>query len=199
MFCLSRPSRNEIDAFLLAQQNETFSYAEVGYSRQQTPRGYVADRNRIALGKGAEAFERAKSAVRNWKMFDMPWVQLCWPNTPLEPGVTVAVLISHVGFWSLNACRVVYLVDEHGTSETYGFAYGTLQGHGERGEERFTVEFNSDQSVWYGLYAFSRPNMLARLAYPYTRSLQKRFAKDSKAAMQKAVQPNVASKFGSNA
>jgi len=199
MFCLSRPSRNEIDAFLLAQQNETFSYAEVGYSRQQTPRGYVADRNRIALGKGAEAFERAKSAVRNWKMFDMPWVQLCWPNTPLEPGVTVAVLISHVGFWSLNACRVVYLVDEHGTSETYGFAYGTLQDHGERGEERFTVEFNSDQSVWYGLYAFSRPNMLARLAYPYTRSLQKRFAKDSKAAMQKAVQPNVASKFGSNA
>src|ERR1700747_2281312 len=98
MFCLSRPSRNEIDAFLLAQQNATFSYADVGYSRQQTPRRYVADRNRIALGKGAEAFERAKSAVRNWKMFDMPWVQLCWPNTPLEPGVTVAVLISHLGF-----------------------------------------------------------------------------------------------------
>ena len=199
MFCLSRPSRDEIDAFLSAQQNQTFSYADVGYSRQQTPRGYVADSNRIALGKGAEAFERAKSAVRNWKMFDMPWVQLCWPNTLLEPGVTVAVLISHLGFWSLNACRVVYLVEEHGSSEKYGFAYGTLQDHGERGEERFTVEFNSDQSVWYDLYAFSRPNMLARLAYPYTRSLQKRFAKDSKSAMQKAVQPKVVSEFGSNA
>jgi hypothetical protein len=71
-------------------------------------------------------------------MFDMPWVQLCWPNAVVEPGATVAVLISHLGFWSLNACRVVYVVDEHGSSEKYGFAYGTLPDHGER-EERFTV------------------------------------------------------------
>jgi uncharacterized protein (UPF0548 family) len=80
------------------------------------------------------------------------------------------------------------LVDERSSSEKFGFAYGTLTDHGERGEERFTVEFNSDQTVWYDLFAFSRPNMLARLAYPYTRLLQKRFASDSKAAMQKAVQ-----------
>ena len=69
----------------------------------------------------------------------------------------------------------------------YGFAYGTLPDHGERGEERFTVEFNSDQSVWYDLYAFSQPSTLARLAYPFTRILQKRFATDSKAAMERAV------------
>ena len=124
-------------------------------------------------------------------MFDMPWLQLCWPSTPAEPGVNLAVLTYHLGFWSLNACRVVYMVDEHGSSEKYGFAYGTLPDHAERGEGRFTVEFNSDESVWYDLYAFSRPNMAARLAYAYTRSLQKRFAKDSKAAMQKAVQSEV--------
>ena len=188
MFRLSRPSRNAIAAFLSAQKNQRFSYADVGYSRQQAPKGYVADHNRIELGKGVETFERAKRAVRNWKMFDMPWIDLCWPDAPVEPGVSVAVLITHLGFWSLNACRIVYVIDEHGSSEKYGFAYGTLPDHGERGEERFTVEFNSDQSVWYDLYAFSRLNMLARLAYPYTRLIQKRFAKDSKAAMQKAVQ-----------
>jgi uncharacterized protein (UPF0548 family) len=88
----------------------------------------------------------------------------------------------------LNACKIVYVVDERSSSEKFGFAYGTLTDHGERGEERFTVEFNSDQTVWYDLFAFSRPDMLARLAYPYTRLLQKRFASDSKAAMQKAVQ-----------
>ena len=188
MLFLSRPNRNAITAFLSAQQSQTFSYADVGYSRQQTPKGYVADHNRIELGKGVEAFERAKRAVRNWKMFDMPWINLCWPDTPVVPGSGVAVLISHLGFWSLNACRIVYVIDEHDSSEKYGFAYGTLPDHGERGEERFTVEFKSDQTVWYDLYAFSRPNMLARLAYPYTRLLQKRFARDSKAAMQKAVQ-----------
>ena len=69
----------------------------------------------------------------------------------------------------------------------YGFAYGTLPDHGERGEERFTVELDTDQTVWYDLYAFSRPSAVARVAYPFTRLLQKRFATDSKAAMQKAV------------
>ena len=89
----------------------------------------------------------------------------------------------------MNACRIVYVIDEQGSSERYGFAYGTLPDHMERGEERFTVEFDTDdQTVWYDLYAFSRPTMLARLAYPFARALQKRFASDSKAAMQRAVQ-----------
>jgi Domain of unknown function (DUF1990) len=117
MFRLSRPNRNAIAAFVSAQQNQAFSYAEVGYSRQQAPKGYVADHHRIQLGKGVEAFERAKCAVRHWKMFDMPWIDLCWPNTPVEPGAHVAVLIAHLGFWSLNACRIVYVVDEDRPSE----------------------------------------------------------------------------------
>ena len=88
----------------------------------------------------------------------------------------------------MNACRIVYLVKENGSLEKYGFAYGTLPDHGEIGEERFTVEFNpADQSVWYDLYAISRPTTLARLAYPFTRALQKRFARNSKVAMQRAV------------
>lgn len=189
MFFFSRPNRNAIAAFLDAQQNQTFSYAGVGSSRQQKPKGYVADHNRIQLGNGVATFEKAKVAVRNWKMFDMPWVDLCWPDTPLEPGASVAVLIAHLGLWSLNACKIVYVIDERsGSSEKFGFAYGTLTDHGERGEERFTVEFSPDETVWYDLFAFSRPNLLARLAYPYTRLLQKRFASDSKTAMQKAVQ-----------
>ncbi len=66
MFSLSRPNRSAIAAFLSAQKNQTFSYADVGYSRQQTPKGYVTDHNRIELGKGPQTFERAKRAVRNW-------------------------------------------------------------------------------------------------------------------------------------
>jgi uncharacterized protein (UPF0548 family) len=122
-------------------------------------------------------------------MFDMPWIELCWPDTPIKTDATVAVLISHLGFWSLNACRIVYEIDDHGDCERFGFAYGTLPEHGERGEERFSVEFHAvDQSVWYDLYAFSRPGPAARLAYPFTRALQKRFARYSKEAMQRAMQ-----------
>jgi uncharacterized protein (UPF0548 family) len=101
----------------------------------------------------------------------------------------VAVLVSHLGFWSLNACRIAYVIEEHGGKEKYGFAYGTLPGHAAIGEERFTVEFDkNDGTVWYDILAFSRPKALARLAYPFTRSLQWRFAKDSKAAMLAGVQ-----------
>jgi len=189
MLSLSKPYRQSILAFISALRNQNFSYLEVGCTRQQAPPGYVADHNRVSLGQGIETFERAKSAIRQWKMFDMPWLELCWPDTPIEPGATVAVVVSHLGFWSMNACRIVYVIDEHGSSERYGFAYGTLPDHMERGEERFSVEFHTDdQTVWYDLYAFSRPSLQARLAYPFARALQKRFARDSKVAMQKAVQ-----------
>ncbi len=121
-------------------------------------------------------------------MFSIPWINLCWPDTPIEAGATVAVLASHAGFWSLNACRIVYVMEEHGTCERYGFAYGTLPEHGERGEERFSVEFHrDDNSVWYDVYAFSRPRLMARLAYPYARALQRRFTRDSMNAMKEAV------------
>jgi uncharacterized protein (UPF0548 family) len=189
MFYLSKPQRQSILAFISAQRNQKFSYAEVGRSRQQAPQGYTADHHRVNLGQGIETFECAKSAIRQWKMFDMPWIDLCWPNTPIEPEAAVAVLVSHLGFWSMNACRIVYVIDEHGSPERYGFAYGTLPNHMERGEERFTVEFDTDdQTVWYDIYAFSRPSTLARLAYPFARAVQKRFARESAAAMQKAVQ-----------
>jgi len=189
MLCSSKPSRDTINEFISAQENQKFSYAEVGSSRQYAPNGYTADHKRIKLGQGADVFEHAKYAIRQWKMFDMPWVDLCWTDTPVETGASVAVLVSHLGFWSMNACRIVYVIEEHGSSERYGFAYGTLPEHMEIGEERFMVEFNpDDQAVWYDLYSFSRPSTLARLAYPYTRALQKRFARGSKSAMQKAVQ-----------
>ena len=149
----------------------------------------VADHNRIQLGSGLETFERAKMAIRQWKMFAMPWIELCWPDAPISADTTVAVLISHFGFWSLNATRIVYVIEEHGTCEKYGFAYGTLTEHGEIGEERFAVEFHmQDESVWYDLFAFSRPRLAARVTYPLSRYLQKRFAMDSKLAMKRAVE-----------
>ena len=189
MFCLSKPSRDSICAFISSQKIERFSYGEVGCSRHGAPKGYTVDHNRVSLGQGADICERAKNAVRGWKMFDMPWIVLCWPDVPIETGATVAVLVSHAGFWSLNACRIAYVLQERRILEKYGFAYGTLHDHGEIGEERFTVEFNPpDGSVWYDLYAFSRPGPAARLVYPFVRSLQKRFAKESKEAMQRAVQ-----------
>lgn len=189
MFSLLKPSADIIHAFLAAQKDQQFSYDHVGASRKTVPDGYLVDHNRVQLGVGRAVFERATGALKQWKMFEMDWLELGWPNVPIVAGSTVAVVVHHLGFWSLNACRIVYTIEERGTIETCGFAYGTLSDHAEMGEERFTVEFHAnDETVWYDICAFSRPRPFARIAYPFTRSLQKRFASDSKKAMQRAVE-----------
>ena len=189
MLLFARPSDERIQQFIDERRSLSFSYAEVGATRDAPPSWSVVDHNRIALGSGAACFERAKVAVRNWTMFDIGWVKLCWPVTPIEPGATVAVLGRVLGLWSMNACRVVYAIDERQQVERFGFAYGTLPEHVESGEERFSVEWNhADGSVVYDILAFSRPNQtLSRVLYPWTRRLQKRFAIDSMSAMQRAV------------
>jgi uncharacterized protein (UPF0548 family) len=189
MFLSTKPSTETVRSFLNQQRNQSYSYPEVGSSRTQAPTGYNVDHNRQQLGSGRGQFLKAVEAIRSWKMFDLGWCQLCWPDTPIEVGRTVGVVIKHYGFWSLNACRIVYVIEEDGPVNRFGFAYGTLQDHGETGEERFCVEWDQgNDQVWYDLYAFSRPkHMLARIAYPLSRSLQKRFARESKMAMVRAV------------
>ncbi|HEY4588444.1 MAG TPA: DUF1990 domain-containing protein [Thermoanaerobaculia bacterium] len=189
VFFLTKPDRRQIDRFLSAQRNRTFSYREVGATRRQAPGGYREDHNRIQLGEGRAAFARAVDAIRSWKQFDLGWVSAHPPTAPLEPGVTVAVRVRHLGFWSLNACRIVYTIDDEGPVVRFGFAYGTLPDHAEQGEERFLVEWHhEDSSVWYDILAFSRPaHPAARLGLPLARALQKRFARDSKRVMARAA------------
>ena len=193
MFLLKKPSKPEIERFVSSQGDLPFSYAEVGASRGEAPRGYVVDRYRVKLGEGEEAYDRAKDALRSWRQFSLGWVSLHPGGASIEVGTTVAVLASHAGLWSLNSARIVYLLEEGGDVERFGFAYGTLPGHAERGEERFLVERDRRSgAVSYDVLAFSRPNHpLAWLGYPFVRVLQGRFARDSKEAMKWAVDPGL--------
>ena len=189
MFRLSAPSDDDVRHFRQAQEHSRFSYTQVGASAGNMPRGYTVDHNRVQLGRGEVIWHRAVKAIRGWQMFNVPWMQLYWPTAPIQVGTNVAVLVHHFGFYSLNACRIVHVIQENKPLTRFGFAYGTLAEHAERGEERFTVEWNrAEDEVWYDILAFSRPQKtLARLGYPLSRWLQIRFAKDSKAAMVRAV------------
>jgi len=184
MFLLHRPTDERIKQFLATQRHLAFRYPDPGVLRQTAPDGYTADRNRIKLGNGPGVFRRAVEGLERWEMFKIGWVHLCWPDAPIETGTTVAVLAHLPGFWSLNACRIACVIDGDTEVQKRGFAYGTLPEHAESGQESFTIEFHRDGSVWYDLFAFSRPNqILPKLGYPVTRLLQKRFARDSKQAM----------------
>jgi uncharacterized protein (UPF0548 family) len=189
MFSLRQPSAESIRRFLAAQSKLDFSYSPVGATAHQLPPGFVVDRTRAKLGEGEPAFQAASAALRRWRQFDLGWVEAWPPETPIQAGEVVAIMAHGIGLWSLSACRIVYVVDESGPITRFGFAYGTLPDHVERGEERFLIEWNrADNSVWYDILAFSRPNhFLARLGYPIVRRTQERFRRQSTAAMLKAV------------
>jgi uncharacterized protein (UPF0548 family) len=191
MFLLSKPSADQIQKFIYSQRDHPFSYSQVGATRAPDPAvSFNVDHNRRKLGDGEDTYQRAVAALKTWKHFDLGWVKIVPPDSRVEAGNTVAVQAKSFGFWTLNACRIVYLIGDDPTLKgRFGFAYGTLPEHVECGEERFTIEWHEDGSVWYDIYAFSRPrHPLVRLSFPLARMLQKRFARDSLAAMIAAVQ-----------
>lgn len=191
MFMLRKPTPKWIDACLRLQRRLPFSYRHAGATRNDaTPPGFRSAVHRVCLGEGAEKFQRAIEAIRAWRMFPPKFLDVCWPDAPIEAGATVGILCRSFGLWSLQVCRIVYTIDECDESiERFGFAYGTLPQHIECGEERFTVEWDRrDDRVWYEVRMFCRPSgWLARLIDPVVRRLQRRFGRLTKLSMARAV------------
>jgi uncharacterized protein (UPF0548 family) len=178
MFRITEPSEQNAIDFVNGQHNLPFTYEEVGATNTTPPStGYNVDHNRIQIGTGEAAYKAGVEALKNWCQFDLGWVTVVPRGVPIEVGATVAVKARAFGTWSLNASRVVYTIEEN---RRFGFAYGTLPDHVECGEERFLVEWLPDDSVWYDIIAFSRPeHPFVQLGRPLARMLQKRFARDS--------------------
>jgi uncharacterized protein (UPF0548 family) len=189
MFLLRKPSEEMVIQFIASQRELPFTYSQAGATKNsEAPPGFYVDHNRTQLGDGAATFQLAVSALRKWKQFDLGWVTIVPSDTPLAVGEVVAVRAHTFGLWSLNACRIVYLIDDQEPVKRFGLAYGTLPDHVECGEERFTVEQHPDGSVFYDIFAFSRPRqMMVRLGLPIARRLQRRFVRDSLASMRRAV------------
>ena len=189
MYLFKKPSAERIGEFIESQSRLEITYPSVGTTRSgDNPSGFLVDHNRVHLGAGQATFDAARRALCEWQHYRFDWIELHRPDGNPEPEQTVGVLARALGLWVLNACRVVYVVEEEEPVRRFAFAYGTLPEHAESGEERFQVELLEDDSVWYDILAFSRPNqLLARLAYPYVRRKQKQFARESMLAMKAAV------------
>jgi uncharacterized protein (UPF0548 family) len=192
---LRRPTEEEITKHL-ASADHPFSYAEVGSTKGVGPSlpsplatTYDIDRHEFRLGTGRKLFENAREALIAWRHFEIPWLELYGASTTAKTGQVVATLVSVAGLWFFNPCRVVYTEAQAQSGNMVAFAYGTLQGHVECGEERFQVSFDpASEAVTYEILAFSRPAvLLSKLGYPIVRVLQKRFAKSSAAALARAA------------
>lgn len=191
MFLLRKPTADDIHHYIRDQRSEPFSYEDVGLSKDdEHPRGFDVARHSVELGAGKQVFDSACEAIRNWEMFPREMASLYWPS--VEPVVGSEVVVGfRVGpLWSLNPCRVIYTVDSGSDSVAkFGFAYGTLPGHVERGEERFQIVWDrTTDIVSYEIFVFSAgQHVLAKIGYPFVLLQQSRFRKLSGRAMQRFV------------
>jgi uncharacterized protein (UPF0548 family) len=191
MFLARRPSPEHINRFLRESQDLPLSYGPTGIVRTENGR-HDLDEAIVAIGQGERDFERARAALIAWKQFDVGWVETFPRHAPVAAGTVVAVLIRHLGFWSLNGCRVLYSVGTLNEVARFGFGYGTLTNHAESGEELFEVFIDPQtDEVIYRIRAISWPQAtLARVGQPIVRVLQERFRDHSAAAMKRATRAN---------
>ncbi len=186
MISFHLPQSKTLAAFLGREKLLDITYENRGASaKAEKVPGFDNDFQRVNIGQGAAAFEQACDALRHWRMFPPAWTIILPPDTPIQAGETVAMYAKAFGIWWRNSCRIIYIVNEPGR---FGFAYGTLPGHIECGEELFQVEQDENGQVWYTLRAFSKPKRwYAKIAYPLMRMFQARFRKDSAQAMKNCV------------
>lgn len=152
-----------------------FTYPDVGATNGDFPPGYHHFRLRRRIGSGRALFEQAGAQILAYQMqrgtgvFDRATTPIAEPGTEL----TVRLGLGPLGVTA--PCRVVYVLDE---PNRRGFAYGTLPGHPESGEELFSVEYDpTDESVFGVVAAFSRPGVwYTRLGGPVVRLIQRWFA-----------------------
>lgn len=127
------------------------SYPEHGATAGELPAGYHHMRREQPLGVGEELFADAADQVMRWQMQRGAGVTIESSTAVAQPGTAVVVGVGPLK----GACRVIYVVDE---PHRRGFAYGTLDGHPESGEEYFGVRFDpADNTVYAEIVAFSRP------------------------------------------
>jgi len=200
MLFLKKPVEEKINSILLSQKKKALSYPHVKGTLEHSSsesfrnderfsRNYFIDHYRVKIGRGNDIFRKAIDGLRSWKQFSLDWVDLFYPDTPLQEGNDVVLVANTCGVWTVSAVRVVYVIEENQMDispwKRFGFANGTLEDHVETGEERFLLEWNTEtDDVFYDILSFSRQNSwFTKFAFPVARYFQKCFADDSSKAM----------------
>jgi uncharacterized protein (UPF0548 family) len=149
---------------------DDLTYPEHGATRGTLPAGYHHLEHRARLGAGRAVFERGAAALMSWEMHRAAGLRVT-AEGDARPGERV---VSRIAPGIAAPCRVVYVIDE---PSRRGFAYGTLPGHPESGEEAFIVEIDEADEVWFTVRAFTRPGtLLARVSGPLGRGAQRLMA-----------------------
>lgn len=149
------------------------SYSGTGTEDGRTPLGYR--RFQVAALLERRDLDGLAEDLMSWRMHEKAGLRVQASDASAQVG-TIVVMRLGPGPLSLRIpCRVVEVFHE---PSRRGFAYGTLPGHPESGEERFVLERQADGSVRFTVAGVSRPaSLLARVAGPVSRIVQDRMTR----------------------
>ncbi|MGO2749259.1 MAG: DUF1990 family protein [Pseudoclavibacter sp.] len=148
------------------------TYAEVGATAGELPRGYHHVRESLVIGHGRDAFERAATALLEGRAQSRAGASVELSDVPLREDSRVVMRMRIGPLRFRIPCLVVWA---ERTADSCGFAYGTLPGHPERGEERFEIRITETGEVVFSIVAFSAPGRwFTRLGGPIARRVQTR-------------------------
>ena len=156
----------------LPGSDEALTYPEVGATQGDLPDGYDHLRRNATVGKGATEFDVTATLLMTWDMQRRSGLTVESSSPRVADGDVVRLGLRVGPVMVLAPGRVVSVVDE---PRRQGFAYGTLPGHPECGEESFVLSLLDDETIDFALVAFSRPAVWwSRAGAPVSRLVQKR-------------------------
>jgi uncharacterized protein (UPF0548 family) len=144
------------------------SYAPVGHSGTGPVPGFGWLRRSRMLSR--RDFEGASRDLLTWQIQRRAGLAVRASDPVLREGTVVLMRLGTPRLGLDLPCRVVSVVEE---PDRCAFAYGTLPGHAEAGEERFELLRHPSGEIELSITAYSRPaSTLARLSGPLGRGVQ---------------------------
>lgn len=159
------------------------TYPDVGATAGDLPTGYAHLRHRLLLGHGSAVLDRAEGALLQWQAQSGAGLTVA-AEGPVEANRTVVLGLGRP-LSLVIPCRVVWTLH---TERRRGFAYGTLPGHPESGEECFVLEHAANDEVWLTIAAFTRPgDVVVRALGPVGPMIQRYYVRRYARAIRRCV------------
>lgn len=154
------PTSEDLARFRVAQP----TYDHVGSTLGAQPPGDVRRyESSVTVGTGEAVLRTGRDALRSW----VPQRSLGASITPADVAPdrdeTVVLGIGVGPMRLVVPTRIVTVVDE---PDRFGYAYGTLPGHPEQGEELFILEMLDDGEVVFTVRADAGPASQLRWLQP---------------------------------